>query len=90
MGLAMDRRTRAHYGEAEMKLVVDKFMYEAPGLSIIPETEFEAAVLQRYWGTARLSKGRATSESRSVNGFSYSIKFVEPKQPGAPESTEDK
>lgn len=62
-----------------MKLVVDRFVYEPPGISIIPQTEFEAAMLARYWpDKAVLSVGRASSENNSANGHCYSIKFVEP------------
>lgn len=66
-----------------MKLEIERYMYEPPGLSIIPETDFEAAVLARYWETAVLSKGRAGNESKSVNGCCYTIKFVEPAKPEA-------
>ena len=61
-----------------MKLEIISFVYEPPALAIIPETAFEAAVLERYWSSAVLSKGRATSESHSANGSCYGIKFVEP------------
>ncbi len=61
-----------------MKLVIDNFMYEPPGLSIIPETDYEAAVLARYWKTAVLSMGRASSDVKSANGHGYTIKFKEP------------
>ena len=60
-----------------MKLVVDRFTYEPPGISIIPETEFEAAVLSRYFESSKLSRGRAASECKSADGFCYSLKFVE-------------
>ncbi len=66
-----------------MKLVVDRFVYEPPGISIIPETEFEAAVLHRYWETAELTIGRAKSEDKSANGHGYGIKFREPTGKGA-------
>ncbi len=62
-----------------MKLVVDRFVYEPPGLSIIPETEYEAAVLARCWTSAKLGTGRASGESKSSNGQCYTIKFVEPE-----------
>lgn len=62
-----------------MKLNVVKFCYEAPALEIIPETEFEAAMLSRYWETAILSVGVAASELESANGYGYGIKFIEPK-----------
>ena len=62
-----------------MKLQTDSYVYEAPGISIIPETEFEAAVLCRYWKTAKLSVGRANSAINSSNGCAYSIKFTEPE-----------
>lgn len=61
-----------------MKLVVDKFMHESPGLSVIPETEYEAAVLARYWKTAVLSTGCASPHAESANGHCYTVKFVEP------------
>jgi hypothetical protein len=61
-----------------MKLVIDRFVYEPPGISIIPETDYEAAVLNRYWERgANLSIGCASSEHHSVDGRCYSIKFVE-------------
>ena len=63
-----------------MKLVVDKFVYEAPGLSVIPETDYEAAILARYWQTAQLSVGKATGSQQSANGLGYSIKFAEPEK----------
>jgi hypothetical protein len=59
-----------------MKLNVVRFVYEAPGLEIIPETEYEAAVLSRYWESAKLSTGRASPEVKSANGLSYGIKFA--------------
>lgn len=58
-----------------MKLLVDRFAHEPPGLSIIPETDYEAALLSRYWETSKLSKGRANTESKSADGFCYSLKF---------------
>ena len=64
-----------------MKLNVVKFVYEAPALEIIPETEYEAAVLHRYWEKAELTTGRASSGVNSVNGVSYGIKFKGGKQP---------
>lgn len=64
-----------------MKLVVNAYVYEPPGIAIIPETEFEAAVLNRYWETAELGKGRANSEHASANGSAYSVKFKEPPKP---------
>ena len=63
-----------------MKLVVDKFVYGMPGLSLIPETDFEAAMLQRYWETAKLSKGKGPG-NQSCNELSYQIKFQEPPKP---------
>lgn len=59
-----------------MKLVVDQFVYEAPGISIIPETEYEAAVLNKYWPGAQLSIGRASSQHHSADGRCYSIKLA--------------
>jgi len=61
--------------EEEMKLVIDRFVYEPPGLSIIPETDFEAAMLSKYWESAVLSKGRASSSANSADGWSYAIKL---------------
>ena len=58
-----------------MKLIVDRFVYEPPGLSIIPETDFEAALLARYWESAKLTKGKAGSFPPSADGFSYGVKF---------------
>ena len=58
-----------------MKLVVDRFLYDPPGLSVIPETDFEAAILARYWESATLSTGRASSETKSANGHCYSVQF---------------
>jgi hypothetical protein len=58
-----------------MKLSVTSYIYEPPALSITPETEYEAAMLQRYWESAILGKGRG--DSNSANGFSYTIKFSE-------------
>ena len=58
-----------------MKLIVNRFVYEPPGLAVVPETEFEAAMLSRYWDGAVLSKGKG--ESPSVDGFQYGIKFIE-------------
>ena len=69
-----------------MKLIVDKFVYEPPGLSIIPETEYEAAVLARYWESASLGHGRATSAANSADGRCYTLKFAEPERPAAGES----
>ena len=63
-----------------MKLIVDRFVHEPPGLSLIPETEYEAAILAKYWESAKLSKGRASSASNSADGFSYSIK-LQPNEP---------
>ena len=59
------RRRRLLHERERMKLVVDKFAYEA-------------AVLSRYWETAKLSKGCSDSSARAPGGFCYSIKFVEP------------
>ena len=59
-----------------MKLIVDRFVYEAPGISIIPETEYEAAVLNKYWTGAQLSIGRASSQYNSADGRCYSVKLV--------------
>lgn len=62
-----------------MKLVIQNFMYENPGIAIIPETEYEAAVLSRFWkaGKLTISTGRASSEAKSANGLCYGIKFRE-------------
>lgn len=62
-----------------MKLIVDRFVYGPPGLSVIAETDFEAAILARYWKNAVLTKG-AASDPKSFDGFSYGIQFVEPKK----------
>jgi hypothetical protein len=62
-----------------MKLAVDRFVHEPPGISIIPETEFEAAMLSRYRATAKLSKGMAASSDKSADGFCYGIRFSEEK-----------
>jgi len=62
-----------------VKLLVDRFVYEPPGLSIVPETEFEAAVLSRYWESATLTIGRALSDSNSADGRAYVVKFHEPE-----------
>ena len=67
-----------------MKLEIVKYVYEPPGLAIIPETDFEAAVLHRYWASAVLSKGKAGGESKSANGLNYVIKFAEPATPERP------
>lgn len=64
-----------------MKLSITKFVYEPPALTITPETEYEAAVLSRYWETAKLTKGKAPSELGSANGCTYGIKFEEPPKP---------
>jgi hypothetical protein len=50
-------------------------MYEPPALSITPETEYESAMLRRYWESAQLGKGKA--DLPSADGFSYTIKFSE-------------
>ena len=60
-----------------MKLTVVRYMYEPPALAISAETEFEAAVLSRYWAAAELTKGK--SDTNSADGFSYLIKFKEAK-----------
>lgn len=67
-----------------MKLIVDRYEYEAPGLSLVPETDYEAAVLHRYWKSAQLNFGRAKSSDNSANGFCYSIKFIEPPPEAKP------
>lgn len=59
-----------------MKLHVTKFVHEPPGLSVTPETDYEAALLSRYWETARLSIGMASSELSSADGRSYGIRFA--------------
>ena len=58
-----------------MKLSVDRFTYEPPGLALIPETDLEAAILNKYWETATLTKGMGSSGDKSADGFSYGIKF---------------
>ena len=63
-----------------MKLIIDRLMYAAPAISIIPETDYEAAVLSRYWDKATLSTVRAHTEHRSANGFCYSIRLVDEKK----------
>lgn len=68
-----------------MKLVIDKFVHEAPGISIIPETEYEAAVLNRCWPVAELSIGVASSQHNSADGRCYSIKLVQPVTVGGPD-----
>jgi hypothetical protein len=65
-----------------MKLKVVRYIYEPPALAIIPETDYEAAVLFRYWESSTISKGRSSGEDKSADGFSYVITFVE-KQAGA-------
>jgi len=60
-----------------VKLIVDRFFHEPPGLAIIPETEYEAAVLARYWTSATLSRGRAASVVNSADGCCYTVKFSE-------------
>ena len=60
-----------------MKLVVTRYVYEPPALAVIPETDYEAAVLSRCWEGAELSKGKASGEVQSFDGFSYGIKFLE-------------
>jgi hypothetical protein len=68
--------------KAVMKLKVVRFVYAPPALAIIPETDFEAAVLSRYWESATLSKGMSSNVDKSADGFSYTISFAE-KQDGA-------
>ena len=63
-------------GACEVKLIVSRLVYEAPELALIPETDYEAAVLARYWDGAKLTKGRAKSEDGSANGYCYSIKLT--------------
>ena len=58
-----------------MKLVVNRFEYEPPGISVIPETDFEVAVWSKYWESAMLYVGRASSDVQSKNGLSYAVKF---------------
>ncbi len=58
----------------EMKLSVTAYVYEPPALTITPETEYESAILSRYWESAKLGKGCARE---SADGFSYTIKFSE-------------
>ena len=62
-----------------MKLLINRFVHEPPGLSIVPETEFEAAVLSQYWESATLTIGRASSDSHSADEHAYGIKFREPE-----------
>lgn len=71
-----------------MKLVVDRFIHEPPGISIVPETEFEAAILSRYWKdeTLVVSIGRASSQFLSADGRCYSLKFSEPAVGGKVEA----
>jgi hypothetical protein len=64
-----------------MKLVVTRYVNESPALAVIPESEYEAAVLSRYWRGAELSRVRASSVDESADGFCYSIKFREPQKP---------
>lgn len=59
-----------------MKLTVTRFVYEPPALTLSAETEYEAAMLSRYWETAQLSKGKG--DPGSADGFSYIIRFSEP------------
>jgi hypothetical protein len=66
-----------------MKLVVTRYVNESPALAVIPESEYEAAVLSRYWRGAELSRVRASSVDESADGFCYSIKFREPQKPPA-------
>ena len=61
-----------------MRLVVVRYKFEPPGISIVPDTDYEAAVLSRYWESAKLSQGSASDTDNSANGLTYSIKFVEP------------
>lgn len=64
-----------------MKLVVTDYVYEPPSIAILPETEYEAAVLRRYWDNgAVLEKGKARSQDGSFNGYAYGIKFKESGQ----------
>lgn len=63
-----------------MKLVVEQFAHSAPGLSVIPETEYEAALLARYWAKAHLYAGRASPEHQSANGRCYSITLLHEQQ----------
>lgn len=58
-----------------MKLSITRYVHEPPALSITPETEYEAAVLSRYWESATLDKGRG--DAHSADGFSYVIRFTE-------------
>jgi len=60
-----------------MKLTVTSFVYEPPCLAVEPETDYEAAVLERYWATAKLTVGKGSFES--ANGKSYGIQFTEDK-----------
>lgn len=64
-----------------MKLSITSYVYEPPALTITPETDYEAAVLRRYWQTARLETGKASAEEQSANGFAYTIRFIEPPKP---------
>jgi len=57
-----------------VKLTVVRFVYEPPALQITPETEYESAVLQRYWAHAELTVGKA---DESFNGWGYGIRFKE-------------
>ena len=65
-----------------MKIVVDRFVHEPPGISIVPETDYEAAVLSAYWESAKFSTGRSKLEDQSANGRCYSVTFGfdDPKQ----------
>lgn len=56
-----------------MKLLVTRYIHEPPALSIEAETDYEAAVLARYWVQAKLDKGKG----HGVDGFSYIIRFME-------------
>lgn len=58
-----------------MKLHVLRYVYEPPALTIVPETEYEAAILNRYWLNAKLDKGKA--DIQSADGFNYTIRFKE-------------
>lgn len=68
-----------------MKLVVNKYTHEPPEMAIIPETEYEAAILQRYWDTAELTVGKSYFENGSINGYAYGIKFRIADKPSATE-----
>ena len=78
----------AYLQRRTMRLVIDKFVHEAPGISIIPETEYGGC--GKYKSVAGLSRllstgcGQFNSTTRQ-DGRCYPSSLVQPVTVGGPD-----